>query len=188
MLPLLSYQKLMPHVDGTPLPPPTNVEVDSKSVLNPAYVSWADLDQKTFILLNSSLTEEAAAEVLGLPDSRSIWTALQAAYSSSSVERIHSLRDSLRQMQKGTNTIFEYGRKFKTICDQLAAIDQPVDDMDKIHWFLCGLGSSFETFSIAIRTSRPSPAFRDLLSQAKNHEIFLQSMHGFAAPTVAVIS
>ncbi|GKD94219.1 putative RNA-directed DNA polymerase [Tanacetum coccineum] len=128
MLPLLSYQKLTNHIDGTTAPSATITSV---------------------ILLNSSLTEEAAAEVLGLTTAHAIWTALETAYSNSSVERIHSLRDSLRNLSKGTSTVSDYGRQFKGICDKLAAIGQPVDEMDKLHWFVCGLGASFETFSTA---------------------------------------
>lgn len=96
MLPLLTYQKLLPQIDGTSPKPSKTIEIDSESAPNPAYSVWTELDQRAVIILNSSLTEEAAAEVLGLSDSRSIWTALEAAYNNSSVERIHSLRDSLR--------------------------------------------------------------------------------------------
>ncbi|GKF29122.1 zinc finger, CCHC-type containing LTR copia-type gag-polypeptide [Tanacetum coccineum] len=71
------------------------------------------------------------AEVLGLTTAHAIWTALETAYSNSSVERIHSLRDSLRNLSKGTSTVSDYGRQFKGICDKLAAIGQPVDEMDK---------------------------------------------------------
>ncbi|GJY71995.1 putative RNA-directed DNA polymerase [Tanacetum coccineum] len=138
--------------------------------------------------LNSSLTEEAAAEVLGLTTAHAIWTALETAYSNSSVERIHSLRDSLRNLSKGTSTVSDYGRQFKGICDKLAAIGQPVDEMDKLHWFVCGLGASFETFSTAIRTTKPFTTFRDLLSQAESHEMFLKSLHGSATPPAAFFS
>ncbi|GJV61904.1 retrovirus-related pol polyprotein from transposon TNT 1-94 [Tanacetum coccineum] len=187
MLPLFSYQKLTNHIDGT-LAPPATILAEGQTVPNPAFETWNDLDQRAVILLNSSLTEEAAAEILGLSTAQAIWTALKSAYSNSSVERIHSLRDSLRNLSKGTSTVSEYGRNFKTICDKLAAIGQPVDEMDKLHWFLCGLGASFETFSTAIRTSKPSPVFRDLLSQAESHEMFLQSLHGSATPPAAFFS
>lgn len=91
-------------------------------------------------------------------------------------------------MSKDTSTISEYGRIFKGVCDKLAAIGQPVDDMDKIHWFLCGLGPSFETFSTAIRTNKSSPTFRDLLSQAESHELFLKSLHDAATPPASFFS
>ncbi|GKC46334.1 putative RNA-directed DNA polymerase [Tanacetum coccineum] len=159
MLPLFSYQKLLPYIDDTSTSPPETIQVDGNSAPNLAFSSWTDLDQRAVILLNSSLTEEAAAEVLGLSNARSIWAALEAAYSN-----------------------------FSSACDKLAAISQPVDEMDKIHWFLCGLSPSFETFSTAIRTSRPSPLFQDLLSQEKNHEMFLQSLNGSDVPPAAFIS
>ncbi|GJT25086.1 JmjC domain-containing protein [Tanacetum coccineum] len=132
MLPLLSYQKLTNHIDGTTAPSATIASGD-QSILNPAFTSWNDFDQRAVILLNSSITEEAAAEVLGLTTAHAIWTALETTYSNSSVERIHSLRDSLRNLSKGTSTISDYGRQFKGICDKLAAIEQPVDEMDKLH-------------------------------------------------------
>ncbi|PWA84471.1 zinc finger, CCHC-type, Gag-polypeptide of LTR copia-type [Artemisia annua] len=125
---------------------------------------WYEADQRALLILQASLTEEAMAEVIGLSTAHDVWCALESAYSHDSVERMQNLRDSLRQLQKGTSSVSEYGRKFKGICDQLAAIGHPVDDVDKNHWFLCGLGPSFETFSTALRTVKPRPTFRDLLS------------------------
>ncbi|GJV33017.1 putative RNA-directed DNA polymerase [Tanacetum coccineum] len=187
MLPLLSYQKLTNHIDGTTAASATITSGD-QSIPNPAFTTWNDFDQRAVILLNSSLTEEAAAEVLGLTTAHAIWTALETAYNNSSVERIHSLRDSLRNLSKGTSTVFDYGRQFKGICDKFAAIGQPVDEMDKLHWFVCGLGASFETFSTAIRTTKPFTTFRDLLSQAESHEMFLKSLHGSATPPASFFS
>ncbi|GKE61986.1 putative RNA-directed DNA polymerase, partial [Tanacetum coccineum] len=172
MLPLLSYQKLTNHIDGTTAPSATITSGD-QSIPNPAFTTWNDFDQRAVILLNSSLTEEAAAEVLGLTTAHAIWTALETAYSNSSVERIHSLRDSLRNLSKGTSTVSDYGRQFKGICDK---------------WFVCRLGASFETFSTAIRTTKPFTTFRDLLSQAESHEMFLKSLHGSATPPATFFS
>nr|GEY47203.1 hypothetical protein [Tanacetum cinerariifolium] len=92
-------------------------------------------------------------------------------------------------LMKGTSSVPEYGRKFKALCDQL--VGQPVADVDKNHWFLCGLGPSFETFFTAQRTVKPRPSFRDLLSQAEGHELFIKSVHGsssFPATTVAFVA
>ncbi|XP_076884619.1 uncharacterized protein LOC143533863 [Bidens hawaiensis] len=57
--------------------------------------------------------------------------------------------------------------------------------MDKLHWFLCGLGPSFESFSLSIKTVKPGPAFRDLVSQAESHEMFLKSIHASSPPVAA---
>nr|GEU68497.1 putative zinc finger, CCHC-type [Tanacetum cinerariifolium] len=58
-------------------------------------------------------------------------------------------------------------------------------DTDKSHWFLCGLGSSFETFSTTQRLIRPRPSFYDLVSQVDSHELFLQTVNGSSVQPVA---
>nr|GEU38958.1 putative zinc finger, CCHC-type [Tanacetum cinerariifolium] len=140
----------MSHVDGSIAHPSTTIIVEYKELPNLAYTTWFETDQQAVILLKSSLSDEAAAEVIGLSSSAQIWDALKT----------HS------------------GRIFKALCDQLSAIGQPVDESDKLHWFFYGLGASFKTFSTAIRASKPHPSFRDLVSQAESHEPFLTSLHG----------
>ncbi|GKC18112.1 retrovirus-related pol polyprotein from transposon TNT 1-94, partial [Tanacetum coccineum] len=89
---------------------------------NPEALAWTEVDQRAIILLQSSLTEEVAAEVLGLTTARQIWLSLEAAYSNASVERIHSLRDSLRQITKGTASVSYYCRRFKAESHELFLI------------------------------------------------------------------
>ncbi|KAJ0479330.1 putative RNA-directed DNA polymerase [Helianthus annuus] len=188
MLLLLANQKLVPHIDGTLSAPSKTVTVDSKEQANPDYAAWPSSDQQAILILHTSLTEEAVAEVLGLTTARQIWTALEAAYSNTSPERMHLLRDNLRQLTKGSSTVADFGRKFKSICDQLSAIGHPVSETDKTHWFLCGLGPTFESWSTAIRTARDPLPFRDLLTKAESHEQFLQHLHPPSSPTVAFVA
>lgn len=92
---------------------------------------------------------------------------------------------STSSSHQGTSTIAVFGRQFKNICDQLATIGHVVDESDKTHWFLCGLGYSFETFSTTICASCAPYDFRDSLAQAEGHEIVLKSIHGSAPTPVA---
>ncbi|KAJ9554025.1 hypothetical protein OSB04_018070 [Centaurea solstitialis] len=185
ILPLLTYQNLVTHVDGSSLPPATEITAEGKRTPNPAYAEWIAADQRAVILIQSSLSEEAFSEIVGLRTARQIWVALEAAYCNSSVERIQNLQDQLRLMSKGTTPVSEFGRKFKSICDQLSAIGHPINENDKVHWFLCGLGATFETFSTAIRAAHTPINFRDLIAQAEGHELFLKSLHGSSPPAVA---
>ncbi|GKE69862.1 putative RNA-directed DNA polymerase [Tanacetum coccineum] len=116
--------------------------------LNPAYTSWVAADQRALILIQSSLSKESMAETLGHTTSHAIWTALESTYRHDSLKCTHTLRDSLNHLKKGSSTVCEYAQKFKSICDQLTVIGHPLDENDKSHWFLCGLGSSFEMFSM----------------------------------------
>ncbi|KAJ9566476.1 hypothetical protein OSB04_002442 [Centaurea solstitialis] len=174
--------------DLLPGPPAPTIMVDDKTSPNPEFLSWQEDDQRALIILQSSLSEEAMAEALGLVTARDVWHALESTYSHDSVERMQNLRDSLRQLQKGTMSVSDYGRKFKSLCDQLAAIGHPIDDLDKSHWFLCGLGPSFETCSTAQRAIKSRPSFHDLLSQAEGHDLFLKSMHGSSTPQAAFVA
>nr|KAJ0228206.1 hypothetical protein LSAT_V11C100023320 [Lactuca sativa] len=88
MVPLLNYQHLLAHVDGSSEAPPTHHTVDAKQVENPAFEEWQAADQRTVLLLQASLTEEAFSEIVGLSSARAIWTALESAYGNFSMERV----------------------------------------------------------------------------------------------------
>jgi len=80
-------------------------------------------------------------------------------------------------MKRGTKPVAEYVCTFKTIYDQLHAIDRPVEDIDKVHWFLHGLDTNFLTSSIPqmALASFPYfsfPYFEDLISKTENFELF----------------
>ncbi|KAJ0896867.1 putative RNA-directed DNA polymerase [Helianthus annuus] len=181
---VLSLQTLLGHIDGTTKPPAETTTADDKTSPNPDYATWLANDQAVRLLIQSSLSEEAMSEVIGLHTARQIWLSLEAAYSHPSIDRMHTLRDNLRLLQKGSSTVAEFGRKFKALCDQLAAIGHPVDESDKCHWFLCGLGPAYEHFSTTYRAVGIS-SFRELLAKTENQEIFIQSLHGQQTPPVA---
>ncbi|XP_022030348.1 uncharacterized protein LOC110931255 [Helianthus annuus] len=125
------------------------------------------------------------SEIIGLTSAKDICLALEAAYNNCSVERVYTLQDTLRQMQKGSSTITEYGRKFKSFCDQLAAIGHPPSENDKFHWFLRGLGNEFQNFATVHRALSGTSVFGDLLAKAENHELFVQTMNVSSTPPPA---
>ncbi|KAK1408669.1 hypothetical protein QVD17_40643 [Tagetes erecta] len=185
MIPLFAYQDLTDHIDGSRNAPPMQITTDGNPSSNPAYTAWLAADRCATIILNASLTEEAVAETIGSTTARQIWSSLEAAYSNTSVERVHHLKDILRTISKGSESLAEYNRRFKSYCDQLAAIGNQPEEAEKRHWYLCGLGASFEGFSTAIRASGCTPSLRELMAQAESHDSFLKSIHASSiAPVV----
>jgi hypothetical protein len=132
LLPLLKSQELIGHVDGTLEPPPRFAPANSQTP-NIKHLAWKQTDQRLLSLLLSSLTEEAMAKVMGLTTSCEVWIALENTFSHRSKAREIRLKDDLQLMKRGTRTISEYARAFKTICDQLHAIGRAVDGTDKVH-------------------------------------------------------
>ncbi|KAJ0888624.1 hypothetical protein HanRHA438_Chr09g0404021 [Helianthus annuus] len=178
MLPLLSYQQLLSHVDGTQTAPPPSITTNDKEVNNPDYLTWYKDEEQAIILLNASLIKEPISVTVGIPSAREIGIALEASFYNTSIERVQNLRDNLRALKKGDKFIVEFVLAFKAICDQLSAIGHPEDSMDQLHWFLYELGTAFESYSTTIRLVRPIPTFVDLLANAESHELFVKHLHG----------
>lgn len=148
LLPLLKSQGLLGHVDGSlELPPP--FDPPTSQTPNTKHLAWKATDQRLLSLLLSSLIEEAMAEAVGLSTSSEVWLALKNTFSQRSKVREMRLKDDLQLMKCGTRPITAYARAFKALCDQLHAINRPVDGIDKVHWFLRGLGPDFSSFSTA---------------------------------------
>lgn len=133
---------------------------------NDKNLAWKADDQCLLSLLLSSLTEKAMIEVVGLSTARDVWLTLENTFNHrSKASEIH-LKNDLQLMKRGTRPVAAYARAFKGLCDQLHVIDRPIDGIDKVHWFFCGLGVNFSNFSIVQMTLTPLPCFADLVSKA----------------------
>uniref|UniRef100_A0A2N9HD57 Uncharacterized protein n=1 Tax=Fagus sylvatica TaxID=28930 RepID=A0A2N9HD57_FAGSY len=133
-------------------------------------------DQLVLSLLLASLTEEALSVVVGLTSSHAVWSTLETTFSHRSKSRELRLKDELQHMKKDARTVVEYSHEFKSVCDQLAAMGRPVDDLDKIHWYLRGLGSSFSTFSTTQLSLSSLPSFTEIVPMAESYENFVKSL------------
>ncbi|KAG6423269.1 hypothetical protein SASPL_113660 [Salvia splendens] len=165
--PLLIGQGLISLVDGSCPAPPTDVVADGNSTPNPAYQSWRVDDQRLVSLIFSSLSEEAMSVVVGCTTARAVWLALEHTFSHQSKARELRLKGQLQSIKKGGQSVSEFGRDFKLVCDQLPAIGRSVDETDKIHLFMKGLGSDFSSFSATQMAMSPLPSFSDLLNNAE---------------------
>lgn len=81
--------------------------------------------------------------VVGCHTSHQIRTTLQATFSHASKRHEIQLKDELQSLRQGDQVVADFSKKFKNLCDQLAAMGHAIDATDKLHWFLRGLGESF---------------------------------------------
>lgn len=133
-------------------------------------------DRKLLSVMYTSLSEDAASEVIDSSTSRDTWVTLEVVFSS--VSRQHQLREELFSLRRGDSSVKDYGKKFKLLCDQLNAVGRSVEESDKSHWFLRGLGVRFAGFADTRMAFSPIPAFRDLFHQAKQYDLMLRAMEG----------
>ncbi|KAL5763026.1 hypothetical protein ACOSP7_019290 [Xanthoceras sorbifolium] len=186
LLPLLKSQGLLGHIDDT-LEPPPPFEPPTSQTPNPKHLAWKTSDKCLLSLIFSSLTEEAMAEVVGLSTSREVWTVLENTFSHRSKTREISLKDDLQLMKRGTRSVTVYARAFKALCDQLHAIGRPIEDTDKVRWFLRGLGTDFSSFSTAQMTQAYLLRFSDLVSKVESFELFQKSLETPASSAAALL-
>ncbi|KAL6334726.1 hypothetical protein AAG906_021385 [Vitis piasezkii] len=175
-VPLLASQELFGYLDGSiTAPSPMITASDGTPKSNPAYTSWLHTDRhRRFTLFFSH--EESMSEVLGFRHSHEAWHALEVSFSHRSKTRELQLKDELQLMHRGSQSIAEFSRTFKGLCDQLAAIGRPIDDTDKVHWYLRALGPDYKIFSTTMMSQLPLPSFAEIVPKALSHEIFERSV------------
>lgn len=189
-MPMLTSFNLYGLVNGTSSAPVKTVASSSggESTVNPDYVSWHTKDQKLLGVLFSTLTEEDMVEVVDCSTSRDAWVALEAAFSHSSSSRANQLREELLSLRRGSLSVRDYKKNFKTLCNQLSVIGRPVDESDKTHWFLCGFGIQFANFVDTRMAMDSVLTFSIFLHQAIQFDLMNRTMESPHQPQAAFIA
>nr|GMD54198.1 Retrovirus-related Pol polyprotein from transposon TNT 1-94 [Ipomoea batatas] len=142
----------------------TSITDTATNTLSDEYLRWRKEDRLLRGWIIGTLTEEALGLVIGLESSQSVWNALKEAYAQDSQEREFTLRQQLTYLRKDPNqSLAEYLRKFKSICDSLAAIGNPVPDKTKVYSLLANLGQKYESFTTAM-LKPPMPSYSEAVS------------------------
>lgn len=88
-----------------------------------------------------------------------IWQLLEEQLLPATKEREAQLKNMLMMLKKGQISLDEYLKKFKNLCDNLAAINQPVSDIDEVFQLANGLEAKYQDFRVAMLTKPPYPSF-----------------------------
>ena len=118
--------------------------------------------------LTATLSEEVLGIVVGLSTAAEVWNALVHAFARVSPDRSLALKRRLTTITRGTDTLSVFLRKFKTICDELAAIGKPVPDHKKSWWLLNGLGKEYEVFT-ATMLRPPIPPYAEIVTHLESY-------------------
>ncbi|KAF8377599.1 hypothetical protein HHK36_030981 [Tetracentron sinense] len=125
-------------------------------------VGWIRDDQLLRSLISGMLTAEVHTFVIGLKMARELWLCLTETFAGASQERELGLIRQLHTIRKGNQSITDYLKSVKVICDELYAMQKPVSDRDKVFWAVNGLGPRFDSFSDAIMARPTPPTFSQL--------------------------
>ena len=134
------------------------------------FLKWRKEDRLLRGWIIGTLTEEALGLVIGLDSSQSVWNALKEAYAQDSQEREFTLRQQLTYLKKEPGqSLAEHLKKFKSICDSLAAIGNPIPDKTKVYSLLANLGPKYESFTTTM-LKPPMPSYSETISLLQGFE------------------
>ncbi|EOY19564.1 Uncharacterized protein TCM_044707 [Theobroma cacao] len=86
------------------------------------------------------------------------------------IEKERHLKNMLMTIKKRSRSLDDYLKDFKSICDTLAAIKQPVLDHDKVFQFGRVLGPTYDNFQITMLTKPPYPSFTQFVQALQSFE------------------
>ena len=82
--------------------------------------------------------------------SKEAWDNLMKLFANKTRAKKIQLKTELKIVERKNQSINEYTLKIKNICENLASINAPVDDDDKIEVCLHGLKPQYKPFAMSI--------------------------------------
>ncbi|GLU15194.1 hypothetical protein SLE2022_317050 [Rubroshorea leprosula] len=149
--------------------PDPKVLSNEKEVPNPTYVAWRRSDRPLRGWITGTLSKEVLGIAIGLKTSSEVWKALEDHFVQSSQEREFHLMQEISSIQKGDDTLSEYIRRFKALCDELSTNGKIIPDKNKVFWFLQGLGPNYENF-VTTMLKPHVPSYKELIPLVKSHD------------------
>ena len=104
------------------------IKENGKTEINEAHLTWAKNDGLLKVWMLSNISPEVIVSLENISSASKIWKSVEELILPTTVEREILLHDALMSLKKGNLPLDEYLKKFKSICDNLAAIKRPVDE------------------------------------------------------------
>ena len=103
---------------------------------NPTFIAWKNREQSMFTFLNSTLSPTILPLTVGQKSARGVWKVLEKRFAFVSRSHVMNLRNELKAIKKGVDSIDGYFQKIKQARDRLVAVSVFVDDEELLHIIL----------------------------------------------------
>jgi hypothetical protein len=170
ILPLIQNLKLMNHLTHDP-PEATTTDESNKEVLNPKYEEWQSTDLLLRSWITGTLSEEALGHIVGQNTAREVWCCLKDTYLQATKEREVQLKRQLQVPKPESTSLGDYLTVFKSICDNLAAIQKPISNEDKTVQLSHCLGKKYDVFVTTMLSKPPFPTFSQFVTALQGYDM-----------------
>ncbi|KAI3463824.1 hypothetical protein Pfo_020487 [Paulownia fortunei] len=153
---------------------------NGEKIWNSQYQTWLTNDGLLTSWLLGTMTEDILSIVFGEVETAfDLWTSLEQQLLPVTIEKEGNLKNLLMVIRKGSCSLEKYLKEFKFICDNLAAIQKLIPDLDKVFQFARGLGAQYMDFHNAMLTKPPYPSFNQDCGQNRQGGRFNSRGRGF---------
>ena len=171
------------YVDGSKVAPSKTLASDATKP-NPEYLPWLRQDQIILGALLGSCSDTIQPLVSSAETSYQAFKRLTESYAGISRSRIISLKSRLANNPKGNRPVAEFLHDMKTISDDLALAQSPVDEEDLIVHVLSQLGDDYAHIAAALKIRDTTITFHDLFEKLVDFERTLKE----SQPAPAIIA
>ncbi|RVW26307.1 Retrovirus-related Pol polyprotein from transposon RE1 [Vitis vinifera] len=166
---------LQKFIDGSHPAPPTTISTNNVISTNPAYQTWLRQDKLLFGALVGTLSPTLVPLITQSKTSYEAWQILANTYARPSRGHIKQLKDHLKNITKGSQSITDYMQSIKTRADELAALGKPLDQEDLIEKVLEGLDENYQSIIDAVNGRDSTISFDELHEKLINKELSLRN-------------
>ncbi|KAK9076578.1 hypothetical protein SSX86_004912 [Deinandra increscens subsp. villosa] len=142
----------------------------SDDTINPEYTTWFRQDQVLFSAILGSCSDEIQPLIASAATAKDAWDRLKSSYASSSRSRIVSLKSKLAKNPKGTRSITDFLNEMRTIADQLALVQSPVQDEDLLVYILSQLGDEYANITTTLQVRDQPITYPELYDKLVDFE------------------
>ncbi|KAJ8632545.1 hypothetical protein MRB53_025881 [Persea americana] len=156
---------------GTHLAPAKMITTNNVATPNPAYATWMRQDQLLYGALVGTLVSTVAPLITQADTSHEAWKILEDTYANPSRGHTNLLKEKLKTMTKGTQSVSEFMQQVKGCADLLASLGKKQDPEDIIDVVLKGLDSSFQSVIDGVHARDTTIKFEELHEKLINKEL-----------------
>ncbi|KAJ9545538.1 hypothetical protein OSB04_025245 [Centaurea solstitialis] len=138
--------KVLNHIDGSPQPASTDME----------YAAWKELDALVSQWIYSTLSDDLLTRVLDMDaTAHDTWLKLEKIFLSNKQAKAGALETQLVNLTLAAcSSVDDYCQQLKNLANQLADVDQPVNDKRLVLQLVRGLSQEFDTTAQLIRSQQ----------------------------------
>ena len=176
MLNVIIANGLEDFIDGS-RPCPVKFLDTEQGIVNPEYTLWHIYNRLIMSWFYASVSENVMTQIVGYNSAQEIWIALAQIFAVASMAPLLELRTQIQSFKKESMSGIDYIQKLKGLCNNLAAIREPVSRNDHLIYMFNGLDYEYNPFVTSINARPNMPSIEEVHSLFLSYEFRLEQQH-----------